>query len=475
MNSRGLTPIIGLVLLLGITAIASMGLFVVGVSLADTTQSSAEHEQAEQSMAQLAESGNGIAAGESRRSSFSIEGSTEGQLRADSSLGTINITVTNRSTNTQLLSMERSFGAVIYEASDGTEIAYQGGGVWRQDPDGGSSLVRSPEFHYREDPDPTITFPVVLVRDDFSTSGSTVGEMVAHTSERHYPDRPSHYNPLQDGSVLITIDSEYCQGWEQYFEERTDGSAAEDCDDGEEGELVIQFSVPFDLGSLENGVMIGGGNGRTNDFDGIDNSSDFGNSDEAPSATPLVEAYLEDARNNGEILPADTEIDAGLYYDDGNLSNGNLDFNTTGGDIIIATEQSPSFDEGADYDIIGNNNVTVYSTGDLVGNGGGGGQLGEPGKEDQLRIFFHSDVDQIGHKGQNTDVHALIYAPNAEVLLGRGNDHSLSGALVAEDYDFGTKFDVVPQLMNISIYEQLGDAPFYYLHISETEIHVERD
>jgi len=475
MNSRGLTPVLGLVLLLGITAVASMALFLVGISLSDATQSSAEYEQAEQSMAQLAAAGDRIAAGESSQADFEILGTDSGKVRAVSDTGRLNITVTNRTNDKQLLTMERSLGAIVYEASDGTEIAYQGGGVWRQDPTGGSSLVRSPEFHYRANPDPTITFPIVTVDSNFSATGDTSGSMVASESTNLYPDQPNHYNPLTDGSVLIQIESQYCEGWEEYFRSRTDGSAAEDCDDGEEGVLEIQFSVPFELDGLENGVLVGGEHSDKELEDNFDIDPDkVADSTDAPSATPMVEAKLEEAKESGKVLPDDGVIDeSGLYYDDGNLSSGSVTFDTSDGDIQIASDQTPIFDSQSDVDIIGNNNVSVYATSEAVSSGGGSGEIGTYGKASQLRLFFHSDVDQIGDKGQNTDFHGLIYAPNSEVNLFRGNNDA-SGALVAEDYDFGnTEMEISSELQNIQLYETVGDAPFYYLHLSETSLQVD--
>lgn len=473
MDFRGLTPVLGLVLLVGITAVASVALFLVGLSLADATQASAEHEQAEQSMAQLAASGDSIAAGESTHAEFEILGTGSGTVRANSDTGTLNITVTNRTNDEQLLSMERSLGAIIYEASDGTEIAYQGGGVWRSGPSGGSSLVRSPEFHYRATPDPTITFPIVTMDSDFSTSGDTSGTMVETTSNSLYPDRPDHYNPLKDGSVLIQIESEYCEGWEEYFRSRTDGSAAEDCDDGEEGVLEIQFSVPFELDGIEGGVMLGDGDGTPGDFDSIDDSDEFGDSNGAPSATPMVEAKLEEAKSNGTVLPDDSVIDeSGLYYDDGTLSSGSVEFNTSAGDIEIVSDQKSVFD--GDVTITGDNNVTVYSTRNLVSKGGGDATIGSPAKSSQLRVFVHSDVEKVGATGQNTDFHGLLYAPNSEVSLFRGKSDA-SGALVAESYDTGnTEFDIDPELVDFEFFQTIGDAPFYYLHLSETTIDVQQ-
>lgn len=464
----------GMALLVGITAVASMALFLASTTLTESTQSSIEHQQAEQSMSQLAETADQVANGEAGRGEFTVRGSSSGHVRATSDAGTLNVTVRNRSTDTTLLSLERSLGAVVYESSDGTEIAYQAGGVWRRDTQGRSRLVSPPEFHYRADPDPTITFPVVLVRDEFSRSGSTSGELVASDSNRHYPDRPNHYNPLQQGSVRITIESQYCEGWEQYFRERTDGSAAEACDAGTPGELEIQFSVPFELDGLDSGVMLGGGTGDADDFDGIDDDGDIGDSTTAPSATPIVEARIEEAQEAGRVLPDEGTIDdPGLYWDDGNLSGSDVTFDTSNGDIEIATTRSPIFTGQEDVDVVGDGNVTIHATGDLVDNGGGSGEIGTYGRASQLRLFFHSDLDRIGQTGQNTDFHGLIYAPNAQVELFRGNNDA-SGALVAEDYDFGnTEMEIDPALANLQLYEELGDAPFYYLHVSETEVHVE--
>lgn len=472
MNRRAVSPVIGLVLLIGIVAIGAMGIFLAGTTLAENTQSAAVDQQAERSMTQLAESGDQLATGAARSGEFSIRGADSARVYAAPDAGQINVTVTNRSTGSRIFTIEESLGAVIYESEDGSQIAYQAGGVWRKGTDDRSTLVRSPEFHYREAPDPTITFPITLVRDRFSNSGNTDGRLAARESRTHYPDAPNHHNPLRDGSVLITIDSEYCRGWENYFEQYTDGSAAEDCSAGTSGQLVIQFSVPFEIDGLGSGVLIGGGNGDHADFDGIDDDDEIGDASEAPSATPMVESKLEDAKGSGRVLPNDRTIDdAGLYYDDGNLSKGAVTFNTSDGDVEIASDSYPVFD--GNVSITGPNNVTVYTTRNIVDKGGGNEVVGDPDNSSQLRVFVHSDVAQIGHKGQNTDLHGLLYAPNSEVLLFRGSN-SGSGAFVAGSYDIGnTNFEVDPALADMTFYQELGDAPFYYLHISETVIEVD--
>lgn len=478
MNRRAVSPVIGLVLLIGIVAIGSMGIFLAGTTLAENTQSAAADQQAERSMAQLAESGDQLATGAAQSAEFSIRGADDADVYSTPDAGQINVTVTNRTTGTQIFTIEESLGAVIYERADGSQIAYQGGGIWRKWDDGSATLVRTPEFHYRKSPDPTITFPISFVRDEFSSQGDTDGRLHAQDSKTYYPDAPNHHNPLRAGSVLINIESEYCEGWESYFEHHTDGSAAEDCSAGTEDELVIQFSVPFELDGLGRGVMVGGSysDGELEDSFDID-PDNVTDSTQAPSATPLVEEKLEEAKDSGRVLPDDGTIDdSDLYYDDGNLSDDEqdtLEFDTSDGDIEIATDQPQVFYSQADVDIVGDNNVSVYATSNAVSSGGGSGEIGTYGKASQLRVFFHSDVEEIGDKGQNTDFHGLIYAPNSNVNLFTG-DNNASGALVAEEYDFGnTEMEIDPDLQDLRIYETVGDAPFYYLHISETVIEVD--
>ncbi len=82
-------------------------------------------------------------------------------------------------------------------------------------------MVSPPEFHYR---DATLTLPLVTV----SGSG-TIRDRASITHNRttsHFPNttRNANFtNPLEDGKVNVTLQSEYYRAWGGYFEERTDG------------------------------------------------------------------------------------------------------------------------------------------------------------------------------------------------------------------------------------------------------------
>lgn len=172
MNRRGLTPIVGFVILVGIVAIGAMSLFVAGMALAEATKASAEQQQLERSLTQFAETADELATGESNDRSFVIEGSQGDAISLDEDAGNVRIVLEHNGTREI---MDENLGALVYERNDGTTAAYQGGGVWQAD-DGGASMVRAPDFQYRaENRDgATLTFPLVRLQGG---AGGDAGSM----------------------------------------------------------------------------------------------------------------------------------------------------------------------------------------------------------------------------------------------------------------------------------------------------------
>jgi hypothetical protein len=130
-------------------------------------------------------------------------------------------------TDTELYN--ETLGAVVYENGD-SELAYQGGGVWRKDAQGKAQVISPPEFHYRGE---TLTLPVVRVNGNASGSGSVSTRISASTrAEKVYPDQSVQYsnnsqyylNPIRTGNVSVYVKSDYYRGWATYFRERTEGN-----------------------------------------------------------------------------------------------------------------------------------------------------------------------------------------------------------------------------------------------------------
>ena len=94
-------------------------------------------------------------------------------------------------------------------------------------------MVSPPEFHYHGE---TLTLPLIRVTGEGSASGEPeLSVRSVNETARIYPtpNESSPY-PIEQGRVTVTVESEYYEGWKQYFEARTNGGITVD----EEAERV---------------------------------------------------------------------------------------------------------------------------------------------------------------------------------------------------------------------------------------------
>jgi len=476
MDERGLSPVIGFLILVGITAIAAVSIFVAGATLTDSVQSTAEEEQVQRSMSAFAATADEIAIGESEMGRYAIEGVSEGDQVIDPDAGHIRLWIEN-GTDTDVL-LDESLGEMRYETSSGTIFAYQGGGVWRADGEGNSRMIHGPSFHYRSDNDPTVTFRHVTL--DASPDSTNRGTIRASQQVDRYPTGDDD-NPVDQGTVYAEIDSEYCTGWEQFFRQQTDSAIDESCSvsgDTDVGELRVEFSVPFVVEPLEEP-------GLFNDISAGESNLPAGSYDDSghdrPSASLLVERKIDEAQEAGTQLPnpdstTHTTVGPGLYYVDD--MEGGYTFDTSGGDVEVAVDGTLYDDMNNQHfiDITGNGNVSLFVRGDAFqDNGVGGTEFGESTSPEQLRIFMHSDAD-VGLSNMNAGLFAFLYAPNS-LLDFHSSSFEFDGAMVADTLDAGQNptINLDPDAADIEIEYQLGGEPFYYLHVSETTLDVQND
>ncbi|MUV87223.1 hypothetical protein GJ631_11770 [Natronomonas sp. CBA1123] len=255
VGGRAQSSPIGIILILGITLTGAVGLAVFGGAALDDAQQDSRVGQAEQSMTQFDSQAAQVALGESDSQRVQF-GSNSGQYSVDEDAG--NVRLIHKSwdgtAGNDYEIYNASLGSVVYESGD-SELAYQGGGVWRTDDDGDARLVSPPEFHYRR---ATLTFPIVRVTGDGSVSGSANAQISRiETANRifvnesgTYPDGSTRLlNPVQNGNMTVEITSRYCEGWRNYFQERTDGTVS-DCDsDGTVTAQLVTLGTqgPFDI------------------------------------------------------------------------------------------------------------------------------------------------------------------------------------------------------------------------------------
>lgn len=261
-GNRSQSETLGVVLILGITML-SVGLLAAygGVAI-DSVQHSVDVQSSEHALSQLDSKVSLVAFGEADRQTISLGRGRQGAYTVQPDAGRITVTHRNYSDNQSIELYNETMGAVRYETGE-TTIVYQGGGVWRSEGTGGSSMVSTPEFQYRG---MTLTLPLIRVSGQGSISGSARADVQASGSptkvypdlDTPYPDGSRNYtNPVENGTVEITVQSEFYRAWGNYFEERTDGQVTT-YDENETAVLELvstgtfgDFDMPMDDGSIE--------------------------------------------------------------------------------------------------------------------------------------------------------------------------------------------------------------------------------
>ena len=286
-DQRGVSSVMGVVLLLGITLLVVTVILATSVIVLADAQSDARISQMENSMSQMSSKASLVALGESDSQSFNLGdvGGAEVEVRPDA--GHLRI-VYLRDNDTDETLFDDSLGALVYRNGD-VEVAYQAGGVWKKQ-GRFSTMISPPEFYYRS---ATLTFPIVQIEGEYRKSGAVSGDIKqAEIEGKIYPNE-THRNPLENGSIVAEIESEYYQGWHDFFDERTEG----DIDiDHENKTTTVVLETESDIGvfDLYEGITSGG----ISDDPGVEVFNITLVSDEGPQGfTPVQYVSLHSEEN----------------------------------------------------------------------------------------------------------------------------------------------------------------------------------
>lgn len=235
---RAQSETVGFILVLGFVIVGSLLVVTLGAIAVGDTEERLTDDRAEKALTQFDSKAALVALGESgsHEASFGTGPNDRGDLSVDEDRGWMNVSITNRSTDNTATVMNITLGAVIYEGAD-SELAYQGGGVWRRDSEGGQ-MLSPPEFHYRGE---TLTLPAVSVSGDAALNDDVTIQRESTT--QRYPDESENFiNPLKNSVVNVTIGSDFYRGWGQYFAERTEGAVTID-DTAETARLTLASPI----------------------------------------------------------------------------------------------------------------------------------------------------------------------------------------------------------------------------------------
>lgn len=390
MNSPGArsqSETLGVVLLLGITLLSVGALVIFGSAAIDGTQHSVDVQSAEHALSQLDSRVSLVALSDADRQYVELGRGRQGGYTVHPDEGRITITHLNYTANAESDDdyelYNETLGEVRYETGE-TTLAYQGGGVWRSEASGGSSMVSTPEFHYRG---MTLTLPVIRVGGEGSISGNARANVYSETSsvsiypnpDDGYPDSDQNFtNPVQNGTIQIAIQSDYYRAWVEYFETRTDGEVTVD----HENETAIvelvstgmygDFDMPLDGNAIELRAL---GDGHPLSEFEVTIAPDKPDSREF---TGLSYSLVGESGNKefevslglGENKSCDAPVSATVYYYNGTVMQGWYDddaFSITCKDVngdddkearIIANLTS---NDQVSYEKVGNDKLTHYN------------------------------------------------------------------------------------------------------------------
>lgn len=258
-RDRAQSSTIGFAIIIGLTLAAAASIVVFGSAALDEGQRNVEINQAEHALTQFDSRVAQVALGDSSSQRVSL-GTTGGTYSVDEDAGKVWVVHEewNGTGTEEVILSGRTLGAITYDRGD-TTIAYQGGGVWRVDDEGGATMISPPEFHYRA---PTLTFPIIRVEGDGSSGGRSTARVRRSTelttlfpdADETYANSDPYENPVEEGNMTVTVQSEYCEAWRSYFADRTDGEVT-DCD--ADGNVTAELITRGQTGVIQN---VRGGN-----------------------------------------------------------------------------------------------------------------------------------------------------------------------------------------------------------------------
>jgi hypothetical protein len=474
IGNRGQTQVLGVVLLVGMVAIAAVGIVVLGTSALEAQEATAETERVQGSMVRFAQDTNGVVSAGRGPATTSFGRLEHGHVHVRDG-GYVRI-VHVADAETELYNA--SLGAIAYE-HEGGEIAYQGGGVWRTDGEG-TALVSEPDVRVRGR---TLTFPIVRVNGTPSrtTAPEPTVRGVTDRTAVDVPDGDRTAGSFENGALRIELGSEYCDGWERYLEDELDGAVIERCGEARSDRLVAELHAPFGVGGFDSAIAAEtvSLHSRVPEIRGDVRTS---------SADDLEEAVAGTVSTTGYVYPeADAVIDAKLAACDGAFEElprtvtgpdvrcttelaGDHTFDTTDGDVEVVVRDGigdPNY-QGT-VDVVGEHNVTIYSDGGLDGRGNA--VLGNASDPARLRLIVASDR-AVSLKGTPT-VAGLLYAPGSDVVI-QGNP-TVSGTVVADGADVGNirpgRIEYDDRMRTIEL-ENAGPT-LRHAHVTAHEVRIE--
>jgi len=491
---------LGVALLMGVVIVGTVGVVVLGGAALTDTQDRSDQQRAEHVLTLFDSRAAMVALGDSDTQTTALSGDGTYTVVPDS--GTITLVHTDYNQTNDEVIYNDTMGALVYEAGD-TTVAYQGGGVWRQQGDGDARVVTPPEFYFRRS---TLTFPLVRVGNSDSASGSPRAEIRAkERANPIYPNRTAaaaadgnpevgapydpvsgyeepYDNPLENGSLTVRITSDYYAGWAEYFRSRTEANVTTfDSNNTVKADLVSvgqrgNFPMPKEGNGLTVRGLEGDGHNLQNfsitltDEDGTE--ADFSNLKWSlwdDQGRNLIELHV---RHNGGAAPGDP-VQVHVYYSE----NGGDTWQGWRNDAFTQIEEG-DFDGDGDTEKRVRIDFTGQTSLDYTKNIQTNEFDAKTGDhEDTMTFDAHSggvswegrDYDVDGNSGEDTET---SYNVTAHYFAEMGEEFTLT--VKDNPSGSGGSDSTVNEDASSGRIEYPGSAKFIaYLHATENEVEID--
>ena len=477
-DARAQMAPLGVALLFGIVIIGTVSIVVFGGTALEQTQDRSQVQRAEHLLTLFDSRTAMVALGDSDTQTTLLTGS--GTYHVNDSAGRVRLVHydyggPNSSDETLY---DGRMGSLVYEVGD-TEVAYQGGGVWRKNREGQARMISPPEFHFRQS---TLTLPLIRITNNDSASGPIDARVDATVrSVPVYPNPSKTYsgstepytNPLENGTLVLYVQSKYYEGWAEYFRTRTEAKVTtwENNQTVRANLISIGTRGQFPMPQDGNGIRVAGVEGNDHSLktlnltlrDPTDDSADFNNM-EWSMFVDNGQQQFEFNLVKGDTINGTRYLKLTVYYSD---NNGNTYQGWANNTAFVINEKDADNDGSPDeywanIDMTNKTKQLKYSkvTSSGLTHFDNPSTLEEPG---EWNTHTHSTTGE--PKNFSVDDKTSIYNVTAHYLELVGD-----GQLTVDDKS-GDRVDESRSVGNID-YPGAGDYIAYF-HITRNDVEIE--
>jgi len=510
---RAQATVLGVALLLGITALGVTLVVVIGAAGLNDIEGTIEQGQAETALTQLDAKAARVALGDSQVQTVPLTRNGRGGALTAAATGRI---VVEAQDGTEYLN--QTLGTVTRETSDQV-VAYQGGGVWRGTGNA-SRMISPPEFHYRAG---TLTLPIVAATPGESGTGEEVTVQAAGSQQGLGP------GVVREQVLTVSVTSDHYVAWADYFRDRIDGVSVTvhhsnqtveadlarlDLDgtyrDGlvADGDISVKTPKTVDTAVVSAG-SVSDKHGSIECAAGSGSDCTTTNTDTRWMALDAgIGVLLDNAEDDhpDADIDGDTTLTAGSYYSEGfGLSGDTLTLDLSSGNVTLFVDGNIGLDNGriAVENGAGTDHYArVYTNGDVAMAKGQSGVTVASGNASRFQLYGTSEM-QFAMGQSNNGFTGAVYAPRDEpaegsndavgeygltsataacptdvdTCLGQGSGE-VNGAIIGGPASIqqGTSFEYGDELRAVEPRFPEGTAlppPVTYLHISVNRIEVD--